>query len=358
MKKSFFAILAIAACFASCSKVVDHSLEVNQVITFDNYVGKDAMTRASVITVNQNENLKVKVNAYLRPKTDETSTFVSNFMTNVDVNANTGAYSPAKYWPAADQVVDFVAWVPEENISVENATLNFTVKEKADEQVDLLVATPVKGKNGATEDEKTPVGLVFNHLLSRIAFEIVATDIPSDGINVVTLTELSLNGSFASEGTVDMMAAVPAVAATEGKTTSKYEMKDYFGYTNGVMSTSTGNPATEYLMIIPDKNEPDFIKVTYVVTTYETEEGVDDEGNPILVPTETVVGTPITNTAKFALQPESGEFVYEAGKAYKYVFSIAMDTISFTVTEEPWAEETSDDIENNYPATPTPEQGA
>ena len=309
-------------------------------ITFDNYVGKDAMTKAQVITVQDNQDLSVKVNANLR-KADGTDAFDANFMKNVDVNAKTGAYSPAKYWPAADQVVDFVAWVPtEKNIEVDNATLSFTVPEKAIEQVDLLVANPVIGKNGATEDENTPVALQFKHLLSRIAFEIVATDIPNDGINVVTLTELSLNGSFARTGTVAMTEPAPKVTADMTNPVTKYEMKDYFGYNNGVMSTSTGNQATEYLMIIPDQNAPTHITVTYVVTTYET----DAEGKP----TTTVVGTPITNTTKFALQPATGSFAFEAGKAYKYKFSIAMDTISFTVTEEPWGQEASSDIKNDY----------
>ena len=349
MKKVIFLAIAAAAALTACSKseVIDSSV-MNKAISFENYVGKDAMTKASVITVQDNENLNVLVNAYLRPK-ESTDAFLANFMQNVSVNAKTGAYSPAKYWPAADQVVDFVAWVPEDNISVDNATLNFEVPVTAADQVDLLVANPVIGKNGATETSPTPVPLHFKHLLSRIAFEIVATDIPSDGINVVTLTEFSLNGSFASKGTVNMMEGTPKVTATAGETTTSYEMKDYFGYTNGVMNTSTGNAATEYLMIIPDENVPDYIKVTYVVTTYE----VDEQGKP----TTTVIGTPIENTAKFALQPAEGKFKYEAGKAYKYVFSIAMDTISFTVTEEAWGEETSVDIENNY-VEPTEEEPA
>lgn len=313
-------------------------------ITFDNYVGKDAMTKAQVITVEGNENLNVLVNAYLRPAGAATP-FDANFMESVAVNAKTGEYSPAKYWPAADQVVDFVSWVPADNIQVTDATLTFTVPAEAEDQVDLLVANPVIGKNGATETTKTPVSLLFKHLLSRISFEIVATDLPTDGVNVVTLEELSLNGAFASTGTVTMTDAAPKVTANMTTPTAKYEMKSYFGYTNGVMTNSTGNAATEYLMIIPDQNAPTHITVTYVVTTYAT----DADGKP----TTTVVGTPITNTTKFALQPEEGSFAYAAGKAYKYKFSIAMDTISFEVTEDEWVEESPVDIENNYeePAT-------
>jgi hypothetical protein len=74
---------------------------------------------------------------------------------------------------------------------------------------------------------------VFKHLLSRIAFEIVATDLPSDGVNVVTLEELSLNGAFASSGTVTLTDAAPKVTANMTEATAKYEMKDYFGYSGG-----------------------------------------------------------------------------------------------------------------------------
>jgi hypothetical protein len=60
MKKSLFAILAAAACFASCSKVVESTVFDNP-ISFDGYAGKDAMTRATVV-----DNVStVYVNAYL-----------------------------------------------------------------------------------------------------------------------------------------------------------------------------------------------------------------------------------------------------------------------------------------------------
>ena len=91
------------------------------------------------------------------------------------------------------------------NISVENATLTFTVPEEVKHQSDLLVAEAQMGVNRVAEGTNNePVSLKFKHLLSRIGFEIVATGIPTDNVNVVELVEVSLNGGFASSGTVDM----------------------------------------------------------------------------------------------------------------------------------------------------------
>lgn len=327
-------------------------MEVNSVIAFDNYLGKDAMTKA---TVASKENVSyVNVNAYLYKKGTTDYEFSSNFMQNVQVATEDGAYTPAKYWPALDQVIDFVAWVPElasekaSNITVVGNELTFKVPSEATLQSDLLVANPVLQKNGAAETTKSSVALNFKHLLSRIAFQINGSQIPDDKITEVTLTELTLNGSFATEGTVTLTGETPAVKATEGKTTTAYALTGkHFGFENDVIKN--GENATEdgnYLMIIPDANAPTHITIEYTVTTY-------DKAGEGRAP----VGEPIVNTAHFALQPATGTFAYEAGKAYKYIFSITMDTISFDVEIEDWTTtenpEEVEDIVDDY----TPAQG-
>lgn len=370
MKKVIFLAIAAAAALTACSKseVVDSTV-MNQVIAFDNYVGKDAQTKAAIVT--GDAITSVNVNAYLHPKNSTGgANFTSNFMTNQVVSKD-GSYSPAKYWPAVDQAVDFVAWVPvadytvstgegesattetKNNITVENATLTFTVPADVKNQSDLLVANPVLDQNRAAEN--TAVNLVFKHLLSRIGFQINATGVPSadDNTTKVELVEVTLNGKFASQGTVNMTVIDeedkenPTTKVVGTASEVAYTLTgENFGYTSNIIAQgSTANTADSYIMLIPDGNEPANITVKYTVTTLNGE-GTDDD----------VV---ITNNSVFPLQTDGAEkFAYKAGKAYKYIFNITMEAISFKVEETPWADETEVDITPANPATPEPEEPA
>ena len=319
MKKSFFlSILAVGAVLAGCSKVVDSSV-MNNAISFDNYVGRDAMTKAAIVTGADIES--VNVNAYLYKK-DAKGTWDANFMENQVVNSD-GTYSPVKFWPAEDQVIDFVGWVPVDNAEVSDATLTFEVPAEVTEQTDLLVADPQIGRNGDV------VNLNFKHLLSRIGFQVNAAGIPADtpateeggeatpAANIVKLTSITLNGSFASAGTVDMTATTPAVAVAEDNTPTKayvltgehFDMDE-----NRILTGEYPNNDDAYIMLIPTGNEPTDITVTYTITTTET-------------------NTVITNTATFPITTP-----YVVGKAYKYIFEIELDQITFKVEETEWDE--------------------
>lgn len=348
MKKSLFAILAVAACFASCSKVVE-STEFDNPISFDSYVGKDAMTKASIVELEDIEN--VLVNAYLfETKEAKDRPFTANFMSSQPVNAKTGVYSPEKYWPATDQAIDFVAWVPEasdkktKNIKVEDATLTFTVPSEVTEQTDLIVSEPVPAMNGALKKgEEKKVALHFKHLLSRIAFEINANGLPEEStINEVKLDYVKLIGKFASAGTVNMMVspiAVTADASGEGDSrtltapTTEYVLTGpNFGWKDSIMqNNSTNDPAgpthttdDSYIMLIPDLNAPTGIEIKYTVTTYNDK--------------KEVVGKPIENIAPFEWTTP-----FQKGKAYKFIFNVTMDKIEFTVTETPWTDATNEE---------------
>ena len=338
MKKVIFLAIAAAAALTACSKseVVDSTV-LNQVIAFDNYVGKDAQTKAAIVT--DTAITSVNVNAYLHPKTTTGgANFTSNFMTN-QVVAKNGTYSPLKYWPAVDQAVDFVAWVPVNNATVTNATLNFTVPTRVMDQTDLLVANPVLDQNRAAANTK--VNLTFKHLLSRIGFEIQATGVPTaqDTTTRVELVEVTLNGKFAPSGVVNMTDSIPTVKGTVD--TLAYTLTgENFGFTENVI-TSAQNTADSYIMLIPDGNEPANITVTYTVTTLN---GTGTEDDVV-----------ITNTSVFPLQPETVSettpaFAYQAGMAYKYIFKITMEAIQFEVVEIPWDNENETDITPANPA--------
>lgn len=401
MKKSLFAICAIAACFASCSKVVE-SDSLGTPISFDPYVGKTAITKASVITAGDLESTEtavgtgVRVNAFIHNAVEANTVapdFLANFMENQLVEVPSGNYAPARYWPAADKQIDFVSWVPVKNASVsesDKSVLDFTVPVAVKDQVDLLVSEPSLNKNGSTSEDDKVVALKFKHLLSRIRFEIEGNQLPTDGVNVVTLSELSLNGKFASSGTVNMRAKGADLKVAAGtEFTQKYELtgEHFENVPAGASADATdleGNvlqnginrtKADSYIMLIPDQNDPDHIILSYTVTTYKIASWKEENNKqvPVLEMKDgkpVIDGTPVVNTAKFDLRKtgsgdNANDFAFEAGKAYVYKFSITMDTISFTVEVEDWVTATTnpeaeDDIEDNYPKTEqnNPAQGA
>lgn len=340
MKKVIFLAIAAAAALTACSKseVVDSSV-MNKAISFENYIGKDAQTKASV--VEKADIPFVHVNAYLHSKETENGTgFKADFMENQKVTTD-GNYSPLRYWPAEDQAIDFVAWVPEttitddavtaveKNIKVTDATLTFTVPAEATEQTDLIVAGSQLDKNGGN------VPLQFQHLLSRIGFQINAAGLPNDAVTKVKLVSIVLNGTFASEGTVNMLNAEPIIEATTGddKTTPAYTLTGtHFGYTDNIIANGeTPNNANAYIMLIPSNNNPSNITVTYKVETY-------NEG--------TLAGE-ITNVKTFNISEP-----FAAGYAYKYIFYVSLDAITFTVDVTPWNEE-KPDVDINPEDKPT-----
>ena len=342
MKKSFFlSILAVGALVAcSKSEVVETSFD--NAIKFDNYVGRDAQTKAAVVS----GVTSVNVNAWLHEKGAAATGFEANFMENqaVTKSGETWTYTPAKFWPNELQAVSFVGWVENVNATVNDANLDFVVPADAKAQTDLLVSNPVLNQNGGT------VNLNFKHLLSRIGFEITGSSIPTDATdapaeNVVKLVSVVLNGTFANYGNVNMTvgtdeapvaitaADVPTNAA-EGatKTTTNYTLTGtHFGLSDGRILNATYKTADEdsYLMIIPDQNAPTNITVTYKIITGGNE------------------ASAIENVKVFSLQPtgEGAEtFAYKAGKAYLYKFYIELDQITFSVEETDWVDETPVDI--------------
>lgn len=333
MKKVIFLAIAAAAALTACSKseVVDSSV-MNKAISFENYIGKDAQTKASV--VEKADIPFVYVNAYLHDKTSEDgANFDATFMKEQQVNID-GTYSPMRYWPAEDQAIDFVAWVPEttttddavtvleKNIKVEKATLTFTVPVEVTEQTDLIVSGSQLDMNGGN------VALEFKHLLSRIGFQINAAGLPNDDVTKVKLESIVLNGSFASEGTVNMLAESPVITAVAEKITPAYTLLgEHFLYTDNIIANGeTLNNDNAYIMLIPNTNTPENITVTYKIETY------NEDGE--------LAGT-ITNVKTFEIEEP-----YEAGYAYKYIFNVSLNAITFSVDVTPW-DETTPDVEIN-----------
>lgn len=247
MKKNFFVglIALTALTVTSCSNddVVMQSPEVNKAIEFGTYVGRDAVSRGSVITESGSTagqdyatittlSLKEKgfgVFAYYtnessyvngdNPTTNDVTETGSpcNFMYNQKVDMTGGAtdwtYSPIKYWPndPGDKLT-FFAYAPyddsdntgdADNIKFNalaemngDPVITFKVNNTVKNQTDLLFSKSdtknlvknVAGDNGIYVDEK--VNFQFAHALSRIGFTVKAiTDEVTAGQNPNKLDE-------------------------------------------------------------------------------------------------------------------------------------------------------------------------
>lgn len=228
MKKNFYVglIALTALTVTSCSNddVVMQSPEVNKAIEFGTYVGRDAVSRASVHTMSTlagQDGLGFGVFAYYTDEGDYvTTTSPCNFMYNqqvkitetTDGNNTTYAcsYTPIKYWPndPGDKLT-FFAYAPYDDADdTDNIKFNalaemngdpvitFKVNNTVKNQTDLLFSKSdtknlvknVAGDNGIYVDEK--VNFQFAHALSRIGFTVKAiTDEVTAGQNPNKLDE-------------------------------------------------------------------------------------------------------------------------------------------------------------------------
>lgn len=104
---------------------------------------------------------------------------------------NNWIYNNIKYWPE-NETVDFLAYSPygNNNISVSYPDKNITciIPDNPDNQFDLMAAV-VADKNA----EGNPVGLSFEHLLSRIDFTFNAIDSEKDAQVTINSFELLIS---------------------------------------------------------------------------------------------------------------------------------------------------------------------
>lgn len=276
-------------------------------------------------------------------------------------------YDGVTYWPDPNsgKYLSFAAWGvntittngtgddathTSENSAIEFTTekdFTFTVNTTVAAQQDLLVAPFQYGKAINATGTNTTVNIKFEHVLSRVGFKLVANqDDTSVGIKV---TDLSLKGSFAATGTVDITDEAPEISATAYTPNTVYELlpgDDYFAtysqaqgveiYNNEATvnlgaSSATVTPASDadannrYMMIIPTSGvtSPDYkITVKYQLTDAEEE-------------TATVE---LPNT-----------FEFEAGKSYEFVLKVSTSKVGFYVEVSDWEEGT---VDASYPLTP------
>ena len=373
MKKNLFGWLAMATMLVGtgCSSdevVNDYSPE--NAIQFGTYVGKNASSRASVITEEGGNNgelslqrLGFGVFAYYSGRTAYTSggNFTPNFMNNEQVvhNGTAWEYSPLKYWPNnSEDKVSFIAYAPwEEGFTFDNGNVGkytFTVADEVTDQIDFLWS---KSQNFNVTKQAVGGNVTFNfaHALSKIGFTINAgVDVVNKGGSLDPNTTIYVDkvtlGSLNNIGTLDMSKDIATWSVLSGE---KIYTWDYTHggnaneLTNNILTAGSqfgdgkelpliNNNA--FLMTIPQTANIT-IEVTYRVFTQDTNLGIPMDGNTALVPEQSGInGSLITNVIPVTINNQT----FDAGKQYTFNIILGMTSVKIDAVVENWDPTSSD----------------
>ncbi len=383
-----FSAMAFAAlAFAGCSQddTFSASPAANQLIGFDTYVGRDAVSRADVIT---EDNIGAKgfgVFAYYtgQKSFDDYMTGASNknpnFMNNEHVYkiANgTWDYTPGKYWPNnGGDKVSFFAYAPyiEGTTLGQAQTIHFTVAGDIKDQVDLLWNREITRDKTKPSDNK--VKFTFAHALARIGLaakcskkvwyntkvyidEIILTGkkpsydadkkewvLVTDGGAFFTEGDLKLNNSLA---TAQWSKCSGAQSFTWIWPTASAPVFD----TNDSDQSHSLTGTSQYAMVIPQNFGPDtdgnvdhtlYVCVQYrVVTPLKVNESVSmDAATGETTVTNGIISEPVTIN-------------FESGKVYTLNLVLDMDWIELEpATVDTWQSSSNTDVPIPAPTTTT-----
>ena len=277
-KKLFLGLLAAAAVsFTACQKdEVISEMPQDNAIGFGTYVGRDAQTKAGVTDQAAMENALYAgfgVFAYYTENNSYANTFTHEFMDNQQVTWNTSwDYNPKKYWPGGTNKVSFFAYAPYTNVTSlptenikafgydnagkGNPTLNFSVAEDVDNQIDLLYATP------KTDLTSGKVEFVFNHALSRIGFKVKT----SNEEYRIKISQITLTANFNNSGTLNLNTGEWSGTTPSERTytLNTFTPQDFFSTAGQAISATEG-----YAMVIPTDLTSNKIQIR-VTYTYQS----------------------------------------------------------------------------------------
>jgi hypothetical protein len=309
MKKRLFLATAAIVAMTSCSndEIVDSAM-TDQAIVFSTFVSNQTKATAKISFV-QGDNFAV--NAYATETdwvTNETTT-LPTFMHNLTITKGAAAWTyPGgdRYWPVGGKV-SFFAHSPAAATGLtapDNVAgapkLEYVVPAGLADQIDLLVATPLKDKTSVD-------GLLqfdFKHVLSRIAFSAkLGFALAANETLTVTNLEVLYGPGIESTAKFDLDAATWTIP------TAPFTADASAGVVfTGTQALTTAVPtadltlAGKHLMLLPQTFVAGdiYVKLTYTAT--QNSETVANKTLQINLPAATS---------------------WEAGKAYKYALTIS-----------------------------------
>ena len=356
MKKVIFiSALAIAAA-VSCTKSDIVDTKFNEQISFESYVGRDAMTKGSVIEKATLDDAMV-YGYYL----GSTGTWNADMAANLWVNGltlpiNNGVVqqlpeADVRYWANDSDKYAFFAYSPIVSgneyyvapASTANPTLTYEVSNDFTKHVDILRAVPVTGSKSSLNGS---VNLDFKHTLSRVTVTANVNAATPFNFFVKTIT---LSGVFNTKGSLELANQTDWKVATDdvkemtyniytNPTTPNTEASTYLTVAGtdyaDVTQAGVAAPGTNYMMMIPttfSATNKAMLKVVYCTTAA----GIQSDDYTVEYPID---------------------FAFEKGKAYKFNLAFQQaenPEIKFTVdVSEAWAEQDAYDVLGTTTTTP------
>lgn len=387
MKRFIFSAIALAVATSACTEsgIIETPDTYSNPLVFDTYIGKSPVSKAvdvDLAYLQEGTVPGVKLYAFKSDIGNTNSDYVDYSSSYLDGELQ---YSNAWIYKEGDKTVDaympsgkdlaFASYNLAANSCMANPTsaeFDFVVKPNMENQVDLLVTPLTFVTEAAGQD--TPVSLHFYHLLSRIGFKILSTG----GNSNIKINAINVCGTFPNAGHVNMKLVTnnetrrPKIAPITDRVVdgSIYNSAGYSFFTNeqsfiieckqcnsekGAQQITKDNSGNHYMMIIPGEvgNLPDtqdvdedgnlteetiapYIEVKYQLGTVEK---IEDWGKI----TEKTAKVPLAVNKGTEAAPKWENWIFEAGKAYEFIFKITTATIEFsaTVVEGGWEEQPS-----------------
>lgn len=310
MKRFLFLGIAATAMLASCTN--DETVEMNpqNAIGFETFVDKS--TRAAV-DVTKTNLTAFEVYGW---RTKETTTEQIFNAQAVTANNGTCTYSPLQYWVGGYNYT-FEAIAPQSGnngVTFNAAKGASTITFVSDSETDLIYATGSENLTSTTNLTETPeaVGLVFNHLLSRVKFSFV-NGFPANSDVKLTVTNVKIDN--AGKKAIYTPSNETWAAATESGVVN-------FASDDVANIAGTKSAETEHKYLIP----ADIKNYTVTFTVVMTQGGVSD-------------------TFNHTVTLSTDALVLEAGKSYNLIATLDAQNINpdgdlfpivFTATVTPW----------------------
>lgn len=213
MKKVIFLSVIALAAAVSCSKseVVDTKFG-NEAIGFENYLGRDAQTKADVASeTSLAADGGIGIYGYYTgdPANEWVENSEANLLQNehlywgsIDGETEGWIYDKTAYWTNDTDEYTFFAYAPYGKATASqpeggNPQIEYTLPQTLANQVDLVYSN-----NNKNITKRESVALTFSHALARLSVTANAVKY-ADGLTF-TVTDIAISGPFNTKGTFDL----------------------------------------------------------------------------------------------------------------------------------------------------------
>ena len=333
LRLAFYVLIAqlvLSGC--ACEAVEETSSSSSSEINFDDYLGRNASTRAGVTNIASLKGTAFNSGFGVFARYNHNGPLMNNEHVTWKEKENRWGYTNTRYWPNEGSV-DFYAFAPYlENVkklvcapdsSKDNPTcIEFT---SSNSNVDLVWDVQ-KNKTVPTSPTDGKVKFQFKHALARLGFDITVNQVLEEKGAVIKVEEVKLYGDSEDNGAFDIKGYLNLENGGWSVVTD-YGTRAVYTWTPGAedgtnfkLSASQldhtcneiKNAPNSYLCIIPQEKWVAF----YLQITYTVQQGTFKEEVKV----------------RKNLLDVRNPFTFEKGKAYVFHLILSLDPINFSVT--------------------------